>query len=68
MGEIAEMMLDGTMCEVCGEWMDDVLECNDVFTPPGHPRRCAGCGPLGAQAAAEDEPPPPRRRRRRGRR
>lgn len=23
MGEIAEMMLDGTLCEGCGEYMDD---------------------------------------------
>jgi hypothetical protein len=23
MGEIAEMMLDGTLCECCGEYIDD---------------------------------------------
>lgn len=34
MGEIAEMMLDGTMCQVCGEFMGD--EC-------GYPRTCGAC-------------------------
>lgn len=38
MGEIAEMMLDGTMCEGCGEFMDIGGE------PPGYPQRCAACG------------------------
>lgn len=38
MGEIAELVLDGLMCEGCGEWMgDDFLA--------GHPRRCAACEP-----------------------
>ena len=35
MGEIAEMMLDGTMCECCGEFID---------TGSGFPTRCTGCG------------------------
>lgn len=34
MGEIAEMMLDGTLCQVCGEFMGD--DC-------GYPRTCDGC-------------------------
>ena len=34
-GEIADMMLDGTLCEGCGEYMG-----GDV----GYPRRCSGCG------------------------
>jgi len=38
MGDIAEMMLDGTMCEGCGEFMDIGGE------PPGYPVRCAACG------------------------
>lgn len=37
MGEIADMMLDGTLCEGCGELMDG--------SEPGHPRRCSGCAP-----------------------
>lgn len=37
MGEIAEMMLDGTMCEGCGEWMGDILAGADA---PGFPRYC----------------------------
>lgn len=41
MGEIAEMMLDGTMCQVCGEFMDIGGE------PAGYPVTCAGCQPDG---------------------
>jgi hypothetical protein len=37
MGEIAEMILDGTMCQVCGVWM------NDGEDGPGHPQTCEGC-------------------------
>lgn len=36
MGEIADMMLSGLMCEGCGVWMDDLQE-------PGYPRRCYSC-------------------------
>jgi len=35
MGEMAEMVLDGTMCEGCGEFMGDSC---------GYPRRCDACG------------------------
>lgn len=35
MGEIAEMMLDGTLCESCGEFIGD---------GDGYPRKCGGCG------------------------
>ena len=34
MGEIAEMMLDGTLCQWCGELIDDAM---------GFPTVCAGC-------------------------
>lgn len=37
MGEIADMMLDGTMCQVCGEWL------NDGEDGDGYPITCAGC-------------------------
>lgn len=36
MGEVAEMMLDGTLCEGCGEYMGE---------GNGFVRRCAGCAP-----------------------
>lgn len=36
MGEIADMMINGLMCEGCGEYMDDHDE-------PGYPRRCESC-------------------------
>ena len=35
MGEISEMMLDGTMCQQCGEYLG---------TDNGYPTTCAGCG------------------------
>lgn len=36
MGEISEMMLEGILCEGCGEFMGGA---------PGYPQRCAGCEP-----------------------
>ena len=36
MGEVADMMLDGTLCECCGVWMGD-------GEAPGYPRRCRDC-------------------------
>lgn len=35
MGEVAEMMLDGTLCQVCGEFMGGAGD--------GFPVTCAGC-------------------------
>ena len=35
MGDIADMMLDGTLCEQCGEFIDD--------DEGGSPRLCASC-------------------------
>lgn len=40
MGEIADMMIDGELCERCGMFIDDEAE--------GFPRLCADC-------AAEDD-------------
>lgn len=34
-GEIADMMLDGTLCECCGEFLED--------SDGDFPQRCAGC-------------------------
>lgn len=39
MGEIAEMMLDGTMCQGCGEWLCDGED------GPGFPGFCEACKP-----------------------
>lgn len=36
MGEISEMMLDGTLCQFCGAVFDDL-------TAPGFPRTCKSC-------------------------
>lgn len=38
MGEIADMLLDGTMCEGCGEWFGD-------GQAPGYPRYHKRCRP-----------------------
>ena len=35
MGDIADLMLDGSLCEQCGEFIDS--------DAPGHPRLCAAC-------------------------
>lgn len=35
MGEISEMMLDGTLCQVCGSVIDG--------DTPGYPRYCLDC-------------------------
>lgn len=36
MGEVAEMMLDGTLCEGCGVFLNEAA--------PGYPRTCRECG------------------------
>lgn len=36
MGEIADMMLEGILCEQCGEFIDDDMEA-------GFPRLCESC-------------------------
>ena len=38
MGEIAEMMLEGVLCEGCGAYIEE-------GEPGGFPRRCEVCGP-----------------------
>lgn len=36
MGQAVDDMLEGLVCQECGEWMDD-------FESPGYPRTCEGC-------------------------
>ena len=45
MGEVAEMMLDGTLCQICGGLMEDLINENgdDLKEPPGYPRTCEDC-------------------------
>lgn len=54
MGQHARDLLDGTVCQGCGEWMDDVIGGEDA---PGYPRWCARCEPAAPA-------PVPRRARR----
>lgn len=49
MGDAAEAALDGSVCEQCGEWMEDVI---GGAEPPGYPRTCEACG-----GDPEDESP-----------
>ncbi len=56
MGEIAEMMLDGTLCEGCGVFMEDLAPENEgdqILDPPGSPRRCDDCEPASDCSAGE---------------
>lgn len=45
MGEIAEMVLDGTLCQCCGALMEDLKpeHGNKLKVPPGYPRSCDNC-------------------------
>ena len=50
MGEIADMMLDGTFCQECGGLMEDLMynidnkkNTFDLKDPPGYPRTCKDC-------------------------
>jgi hypothetical protein len=47
MGEAADDILNGLVCQECGEWMDDILNGADE---PGYPRTCDGCQPQRKQA------------------
>jgi hypothetical protein len=40
MGEHAEDILDGSVCEGCGDWFDDVIQGGEA---PGSPRKCRSC-------------------------
>lgn len=45
MGEIADMIMDGTLCEQCGCLMEDLIMDNgeDLKDPPGYRRTCEDC-------------------------
>ncbi|WP_454734268.1 hypothetical protein [Cupriavidus pauculus] len=52
MGEIAEMMLDGTLCEGCGMYIDGDAD--------GYPRRCEDCQPSSDTAQSSRKPSAPK--------
>ena len=55
MGEIADMMLDGTLCECCGEFLGDAEDPN--WEPPGYPRYCSRqCAENRGVGWEEDDP------------
>ena len=37
MGEVADDIIDGSVCGNCGQWFDDVI---NGASPPGYPRSC----------------------------
>ncbi|MEX5937153.1 hypothetical protein [Mammaliicoccus sciuri] len=45
MGEITEMIMDGTLCNVCGSLMEDLIPeyGNELKQPPGYSRTCEDC-------------------------
>ena len=42
MGEAAEDILDGTVCQACGTFFDDIISGHEA---PGHVRLCRACIP-----------------------
>jgi hypothetical protein len=47
-GDIAELMLDGTLCQCCGSVMEDLIPTdggNILKDAPGYPRTCSDCAP-----------------------
>lgn len=45
MGEIADMMMDGTLCASCGSLIEDLIpdEGKELLESPGYPRNCGDC-------------------------
>jgi len=55
MGEMAEMALDGTLCQVCGQ-----LLLGEDESPPGYPQTCGGCRAEGEGDDYDEEYAPDR--------
>lgn len=44
MGDVSDAILDGTMCQVCGGLMEDMIpKAGVIQTAPGYPRTCDDC-------------------------
>jgi len=43
MGEVSEMMLDGTLCCSCGIYLDDEETGIKNYKPCGYPKKCLDC-------------------------
>ena len=46
MGEITEMVLDGTLCELCFSYLGEFPKENEnhvEWEPPGYPHKCKNC-------------------------
>lgn len=47
MGDIADMMIEGVLCEGCGIYIEG--------EPPGYPRRCKDCKPAHIKQAVPNK-------------
>lgn len=45
MSEIADMILEGTLCQECGGLIEDLIPTigEELLGAPGHPRECEDC-------------------------
>lgn len=50
MGDMADMMLDGTMCEICGVYLEEGVA-------QGFPRKCKHCVEDGKKNVSQDPQP-----------
>lgn len=58
MGEVADMLLDGTLCQNCGGLVDDEDDREKGNPPTGVPRSCADCRARPALAPSACQPQP----------
>lgn len=52
MGDIADAILEGEMCQVCGVYMEDYIEDG---IGPGFPQTCIGCQESGEGIERDDD-------------
>lgn len=45
MSEVADLVIDGTLCQLCGCLFDDLIpdEGKELLQSPGYPRVCEEC-------------------------
>ena len=46
MGDVADMVLNGALCESCGEYVGE---------PTGYPRECKGCREIEGKIVYDDD-------------
>lgn len=55
MGNIADLIIKGVLCEQCGCLMEDLIQpgTNQLKESPGYPRSCPDCTPSNELNATE---------------